>query len=45
MRLSVMKPLTADWIIDFYHYMETHPEISINGVNAAGIKNMHAAGI
>ena len=21
MRLSVMKPLTADWIIDFYHYM------------------------
>lgn len=22
MRLSVMKPLTANWIIDFYHYME-----------------------
>ena len=42
MRLSVMKPLTADWTIDFYHYMEAHPQISINGFHAAGIKNMDA---
>ena len=36
MHLSVMKSLTADWIKDFYHYKETHPETSINGFNAAG---------
>ena len=42
MCLPVIKPLTVDWIIDFYHYMEAHPQISINGFHAAGIKNMHA---
>ena len=43
-RLSVMKPLTTGWIIDFYHYMDAHPQISVNGFHAAVIKNMHVTG-
>ena len=40
--LSVMKPLTAEWIIDFCHCMEAYPQISVNGLHVAGIKNMLA---
>lgn len=43
MRLSVIRLLIVYCIIDFYHYIETHLEIPVNGFNAVGIKNMHAA--
>ena len=37
MRLSIMKPLSATWIIEMYHYFQTHPSIIINGFRSAGI--------
>ena len=37
MRLSVMKPLVGNWIIDMYHYFQSKPNIIINGFHAAGI--------
>ena len=37
MRLSIMKPLSAQWIIELYFYLKSHPEIIINGFHAAGI--------
>jgi hypothetical protein len=37
LRLSTMKPLTGEWIILFYNYMLTNPEIIKNGFKSAGI--------
>ena len=31
MRISVIKPLHAKWIVQFYDYIRGHPEIVING--------------
>ena len=36
-RLSVMKPLSAQWIIEMFNYFVTHPSIVINGFREAGI--------
>ena len=35
--MQVMKPLGAQWIIDFYSYMQSNPDIVRNGFQAAGI--------
>ena len=40
MRLSIMKPLSAKWIIDLYRYFQSRPDIVINGFHAAGIINI-----
>jgi len=37
MRLSIMKPLSAKWMIELYHYFVSRPDIIINGFHAAGI--------
>ena len=37
MRLSVIKPVHAQWLIDAYNYIKSRPEIVINGFKAAGI--------
>ncbi len=37
MRLSIMKPLSAKWIIDTCDYLASNPSIIINGFRAAGI--------
>ncbi len=39
LRLSVMKPLTAQWAIDMFNYFESRPEIIINGFRKSGIVN------
>ena len=39
MRLTVMKPLFSNWMIELYHYLQSKPNIIINGFNAAGIVN------
>ena len=31
MRLSEMKPFSAQWMIDLYYYLKSHPEIITNG--------------
>ena len=40
LRLSVVKPLAAKWIIRFFDYIKTKPEIVINGFSGAGIVSM-----
>ena len=37
MRLSIMKPLSAKWVIETYQYLSANPTIIINGFRAAGI--------
>ena len=37
MRISVMKPLTAQWIIELFYYLISNPKIIINGWHGAGI--------
>lgn len=37
LRLSVMKPLHAQWIIEAYNYIKNNPELVVNGFYAAGI--------
>ena len=37
MRLSVIKPVYAEWLIDAYNYIKSQPEIINNGFKAAGI--------
>ena len=36
-RLSIIKPLHAQWLIDTYDYIKSRPEIIVNGFKAAGI--------
>jgi len=35
--LSVVKPLWAKWMVNFYNYMQTKPDIVQNGFREAGI--------
>ena len=37
LRLSVVKPLSAQWMIKLYDYMKLNPEIVRNGFKGAGI--------
>ena len=37
MRLSIMKPLSARWIIELYYYLKSRPNIICDGFRAAGI--------
>ena len=37
MRMSIMKPLASQWIIDMYDYFQSKPAIIINGFREAGI--------
>ncbi len=39
-RLAVMKPLSAQWIIEMYKYFVDHPAIITNGFHAAGIQQI-----
>ena len=39
LRLSILKPLAAQWMIDFYTHLMSHPSIIISGFRAAGIKD------
>ena len=36
-RLSIIKPLHGQWLIDSYHYIKISPEIVCNAFKAAGI--------
>lgn len=37
LRLSVVKPLGAKWIVNFYNYIQTKPDVVQNGFREAGI--------
>ena len=37
LRLSVMKPIGAQWMVKLYQYFKSKPEIITNGFKAAGI--------
>ena len=37
MRISVVKPVHAQWLIQLYDHMKSQPQIIINGFRAAGI--------
>ena len=37
LRMSIVKPLGAKWLIALYHYFENNPSICINGYKEAGI--------
>ena len=40
MRLSIMKPLMSQWIIEMYNYFQSHTDIVKNGFRAAGITDI-----
>ena len=42
LRLSILKPLNAGWLVDMYQYLKDHPEFIINGFKAAGITEILA---
>ena len=37
MRMSVMKPLAAQWVVDLHSYLAACPAIIVNGFRYAGI--------
>ena len=37
LRMSVVKPLDAKWMIEFYDYMKTKPDIIRNGFSHSGL--------
>ena len=37
MRLSIMKPLGARWLVEMYDYLSSNPSFIVNGFSAAGI--------
>ena len=39
LRLSVVKPLGAQWMIQLYDYLKSKPEIVQNGFRAVGIED------
>ena len=39
MRMSVMKPLAAQWVVELHSHLTARPNIIINGFHAAGIKD------
>ena len=36
LRMSIMKPLGARWLVSLYDYLKEHPSIIENGFKAAG---------
>ena len=36
LKMSTLKPLSAKWVIGWYDYIKTKPEIVINGFKGAG---------
>jgi len=40
LRLSVVKPVGAQWMIDLYDYLKGHPNIITNGFKHVGISDM-----
>ena len=37
MRMSTMKPITAQWMVDLHGYVSSRPSIVVNGFRAAGL--------
>ena len=37
LKLSMIKPLHAKWIVDLHHHLKAHKEMIVNGFGAAGI--------
>ena len=37
MRISVIKPITARWMIDLHGYLSSRPSIIVHGFQAAGL--------
>ena len=37
MRMSVMKPLAAQWVVDLHSYLAARPAIIVNGFHSTGI--------
>ena len=37
LRMSIMKPLGAHWLVSLYDYLKEHPSIIENGFKAAGV--------
>ena len=44
LRLSIVKPLGATWMVSLYDYLKSKPEIIRNGFKEAGIIDCLAAG-
>ena len=43
LRMSIMKPLGAQWLVSLYDYLNSNRSIVINGFKAAGILDvLHA---
>ena len=40
LRLSIMKPLGARWMVNLFDYLKSKPEIIKNGFNGAGIMDI-----
>ena len=40
--MHIMKPLGAQWLIEFSSYMDANPDIICNGFRAAGITDIVA---
>lgn len=40
LRMSLMKPLGAQWIISLCDYLSSHPDIIVNGFKQAGISGI-----
>ena len=39
MRLSIMKPLSAQWLLSMFDHFKKHPEIVLHGFHASGIND------
>ena len=37
LKMSIMKPLGARWLMELYDYLQLRPEIIVNGFRGAGI--------
>ena len=37
LKMSIVKPLGAQWLIELYNYMKSKPEIIVNGFHGSGI--------
>ncbi len=37
MRISILKPVSAQWLVELYEYFKSNPKFIINGFRAAGI--------
>ena len=40
LRMSIMKPLIAEWLIKAYNHLQTNSSIVANGFRAAGITDI-----